>query len=535
MLTVLIAVGCNTYYRTDRFQGDPALDRINRAIADYKIFMVVHEGTTYLATGVHLTDGAVTGRLAELPYDLEILRSELRAQRGTRYSRRSQREVPHQVLLYTRSSADLSPGDMTLAFEDIERVDIYSVDAEKTIASHVVGFVGGTAAALVVLMAIIAATKDSCPFVYAWDGDGFILAGEVYAGAIAPPLERNDYMALPALVPVEGQYRLRIANELKEHQFINMARMLHIEHRPGTRVLMDRMGAVHTVIAPEPPVSALTPTGKEVSHLLERADRDVYAFNDGAEDTNHLELVFRRSPDAVLAKLVIEAKAAHWLDYVFDQYTMQFGSLYDRWQARIAARSPEELEAWYLSQFIPLTVHLHRNGDWHYAGHFEMVGPLAGTRELVMSIDLSGVDSEDIRLRVETGFSFWEIDAAALDFSASLPVSVVSAQASYAYTGNGEDVRLLLSDDDDRYLKQLVTGDAVELRFDVPGVQPGYIMTSFLQAKGYYTPLRDYSGVPNVARLLKFSEPGRFTAFARTRYGEFTGGLAPAFTDNLAR
>jgi hypothetical protein len=535
MLTVFIVVGCNTYYRTDGFRGESALLKINQAIGQGKIFMVVHGGTTYLATGVHLTEDAVAGTLAELPLDLEILRNDLRAQRGTRYSRRSQRAAPQQVLLYTRSATSVAPGQMTLAFDDIERVDVYSVDAGKTIASHTFGIVASTAAVLVVLTAIALATKDSCPFVYVWDGEGFLLAGEVYGGAIAPPLERSDYMALPALVPLDGQYRIRIANELKEHQFINMARMLHIEHPIGTRVLIDKTGMVHTVSTLEAPHRAATSGGREVGHLVARVDHDVYAFNDGEGDVNHLDLAFRRPSGVMQAKLVVEAKAAHWLDYVFDQYTMQFGALYDRWQARISARSPEELEAWYLSQSIPLKVQVQRNGDWHFAGFFEMVGPLAGTRELVMPIDLSGVDPVEVRLRIETGFSFWEIDAVALDFSENRPVGVTSVAARYATTAVGEDVSALLADDDGLYLKQLETGDVVELGFDAPVTRDGYAATLFLHAKGYYTPLRDYAGVPNIARLLKFKEPGRFTAFARSQYREFTGGLAPAFTDNLAR
>lgn len=84
----------------------------------------------------------------------------------------------------------------------------------------------------------------SCPMVFAWDGREFQLISDVLR--VAPlgassgdgnyfPVDTDEYIQLPAgaLAPRDGQYEIRIAEELHEVTCLDKARLVAVDH-PGT-------------------------------------------------------------------------------------------------------------------------------------------------------------------------------------------------------------------------------------------------------------------------------------------------------------
>jgi hypothetical protein len=536
-LVVLLA-GCRSYFQTSSYptEGDEAITRLNQTIAENRYFVIVAGQERFHGANPRIVGHALELDVAPLSSERQALHQLVDERGGTRYRRSTERGITKEVRLHLTPGITVDHGPRTLALSDIQRIDVYDVNTGATVASHALGFVGYTVATMVVLVAIVAATKDSCPFVYTWDGEAYSIAGEIYGGAISSPLERSDYLALPDLTAVEGYYHLRIANELKERQYINLTELVAVSYPRGTRVVFDKHGTVHTIEEPRLAVVATSSAGIDYADALAAPNHDVFRFDDGGEDVGSITLTFPRPGGAASGKLVVHAKASHWLDYVFDRYTEQFGVLYNRWAARIARRSTEELQEWNLSQSLPLQVFVETADGWRFVDHFDMVGPLFGTRELVLPLDLRDVEGDEVRVRIETGFAFWELDAAAIDYSTNRPAQVAHVKPQRATTLEGEDVRELLSGDDGQYLRQFEIGDAVNLYYPAQQAGAGEELAIFLHAKGYYEPIREYSGIPNVPRLLSFREPGRFTAFARERYIEYLEGLsAPAPVAGLAR
>src|SRR6266404_1489960 len=90
--------------------------------------------------------------------------------------------------------------------------------------------------------------KGSCPFLYAWDGQGFGFVTDVMwrsalgmplgimAGgtdiASAPPHASREYMRVPgaALVPRDGRYVLQITEELWETGYLDQVKLLVVDH-----------------------------------------------------------------------------------------------------------------------------------------------------------------------------------------------------------------------------------------------------------------------------------------------------------------
>lgn len=58
-------------------------------------------------------------------------------------------------------------------------------------------------------------TAISRPFVSANNGNGLILQGEIYGGAIYPQLARIDYLPLQMAPLSDGTLQVRISNDLK--------------------------------------------------------------------------------------------------------------------------------------------------------------------------------------------------------------------------------------------------------------------------------------------------------------------------------
>ena len=95
------------------------------------------------------------------------------------------------------------------------------------------------------LAIIVALTKESCPFVYSWDGKRYVFDAEPYGGAIARVLERDDYPELEHLKPHHGEYRLLITNEVDRDPAHQSAGVVGGGPRPGTRVVSDNQGHLY--------------------------------------------------------------------------------------------------------------------------------------------------------------------------------------------------------------------------------------------------------------------------------------------------
>ena len=71
----------------------------------------------------------------------------------------------------------------------IERKEFSTLRTVGLSAAIIVGTIG-------VASIIIIATKESCPFIYSWDGHQYVFDGEPYGAAITRGLERDDYSEL---------------------------------------------------------------------------------------------------------------------------------------------------------------------------------------------------------------------------------------------------------------------------------------------------------------------------------------------------
>ncbi len=196
-----------------------------------------------------------------------------------------------------------------------------------------------------------------------------------------------------------------------------------------------------------------------------------------------------------------------------------FGNKYERFTEHRNQMPPEDNLRWMREQGLLLEVYLKTDAGWKFVDYFNTVGPLV-TRDLVMPIDISGINSDEVTIKLQAGFDFWDIDYAALDFSENIPIDVMYVKTSLAVDENGNDVSAPLRDNDDKYLEQPDVGNKAILTFPVVPCSDSLIQTVILHTKGYYTKIRDYKGKPDITFLKQFKEPGAFTKYSKKRYYE---------------
>ena len=181
--------------------------------------------------------------------------------------------------------------------------------------------------------------------------------------------------------------------------------------------------------------------------------------------------------------------------------------------------SAAENLAWAERQKIPLAVWLETTpGHWEKADYFQLAGASTFRRD-VLSLDLARVQGDFVRVRLEFGFRFWEIDYAALDCSADQPVRQTTLRPIIAVDQKGADVTAALTDDDDRYYGQPQLGDEARVAFEVPPLVPGQVRSLVLRAKGHYEVLHPPApGRPSLSHLKAWSKENALPRLSRERW-----------------
>ena len=502
-----------------------------------KKYFILHSGESAMhLSAPEIKENRISGNLSVLP-KTRLQYEHTDPLRSNKYKRTEINQVLDQVHLYLQKSlvSALKNGDnINLDFSAIQKMEIYKKDKSRTTTSWVVpitvGIVGGAA----VVGIIAAATKSSCPLVYVKKDSSYAFSGEIFGGAIYSSLERHDYLPLPGFEPSDGRYELKITNGLPEIQYINLAELWIVSHPENLKVLPDRKGVIRTIGRPEAPAEAVSLAGSDVLPLIKMNDRSCFQFNEEPAITgdtcafNTVFLTFAVPENADTGKLVVNAGNSMWSDYSFGELTKLFGNRYEefiKWQGK---RPPDKTIQWRMDQRFALMVYVETSTGWRFIDYFDLIGPL-GARDMVMPVGLAGAlfttksgGERSVRIKLESGFKFWDLDYAAMDFSKDLPCRVDVVQPASAITEKGIDVKQQLSKNDTKYYIQEKIGEEGLIVYQETQEVRGMQKSVFLHTKGYYTHVRNYPNPPDKEQLNSFLIPGRFSRFSFDNYSLFT-------------
>jgi hypothetical protein len=428
--------------------------------------------------------------------------------------------VLNEVHIHITELADLGNSNVSFPFEAVKSIQVYDNDIGATAGSWIFGALGGTAGVIGLIALIVALTKESCPFIYLYDGDRYVFQGEIFSGAIYPTIERHDYLKLPIVNTSTGLYKLKITNEVKEIQNTNLCELMVFDHPRGIEVLVDKYGAPQLISNPLEPTLASNLKGVDTRNSI--ASKDSLSYFGHQTDKNELIdgliLEFPKPPTAKVAKVALRAKNTFILDYMMGQFHDLFGNKYHKW-VKMQRKAPEEkLRQWTLDQNIPLSLFVEKNGKWHFVDYYHIAGPMA-LKDDVLAIPIDENTGNPLKVKLEWGTNFWEVDYVAVDYSENISCKNYRIPLKSAKTKKSKDIMTKLLKDDKRYYVQPNVGDEAILTFDLPAPTDSH-RSIILHSKGFYEILRDPVGEPNISYLKTFTEPGQFNRFCNQRIDE---------------
>ena len=533
----IVAVACNgQYFKATKYysaQIEEALESI-KTPAFYNVFVTLKEREIFQldyffydreARSVVGVYKEVNPELAERNYGY--------APKMNRYTRKKNGSIdgPGGLVYEIRIQANEVIFDGGTASEGarvkIPIKNIYQLDLleHKEAVGILYKVLGGVAASFAAVLTW-AACCLSCPFIYIQDGDTERFMGEFFSGAVTENMARHDFLPLPGFEPVDGVYELRIANEMEERQYTDLAVLEAVEHPADMEVLITPEGTPILFAAPLLPAEAVTDQGTNCEVVMAARDGIAYDFTDECaekENFSSLSLAFDKPAGVDQAHVILHVKNTMWSMMMYESFMSMFGSRYDDYVEHQRDRSAEQKTQWLKDQGQMLEVQLRRAGQWETVHWVNLPGPFSFRSEVV-PLDVSNTDEGPVELRLVAGYHFWELDYAAIDYTeqpgmVKTPLALLSAEDEL-----GQDVASHLLEVDGDYLERLFIGADATLKFQaLPASEPGNVHSVFMHAYGYYEPIREYAGIPNMTELKKFKESGHFARFSKEQFNDIAG------------
>ena len=413
--------------------------------------------------------------------------------------------IAGDTLVGSRAGSSATAADSRIA---IPLSDLRSVAVRRVSAGRTVLLIGGLGLSAIV---IAAAATDvtpspslpppsnpptggpgySCPLVYSWDGTTWRLDSGTFGGAIAPALVRTDVDNLVYATAQDGMLRLRVGNELNETDYLDALSVLAVDHAPGLTVAPDAAGHIHTLGRLTAPATARDFRGADALPRVGAPDGWSWESNPTQRDTavaadirDGLELVFP-NPRVRSARLVLDGNNTPWASHLMQEFVGAHGRATQAWYDSLAtypqlARGLGTM----LAQEAFLGVSVWADGQWQQQGYIWEAGPEIVKRQ-VFSLDLSRVQGNTLRIRLESAPSLWLIDYVALDSAtpSTIDVHEVFAQSATDHAGARVGDRLRFRDS--RYFV-MEPGDGAEMRFQIPAVPAGRSRSYLVRSSGWY-------------------------------------------------
>lgn len=374
----------------------------------------------------------------------------------------------------------------------INTVQRFWIERTETSTARTIGLVAGIAAGTLAVVAIVvAATKESCPFVYSWDGQRFVFDAEPYGGAITKGLERDDFSELERLVPAEGLYRLMLRNEVPETQYTNLMELVVVDHA-AARVAMDRAGKLHTLASIQAPTAAMDDSGHDLLAWLKTSDGRIWEtepeMNPSASVRDEIRITFDKPTQASSAKLVANAATSLWGSYMIKAMAELRGNEIQSWYSDMDSNPLHGLAlmAWVeREELFALKIDLEEPEGWVQRGLLLGGGPFV-LEDRVLELDVSRVRGDQLKIRIRPPKGFWAFNSFGVDYSPDQPVQATTLRPVRARDSVGRDRLGQIAAADDLYYEMPELGDQAYVNFEAPASRPRVKRTVFLHTRGYY-------------------------------------------------
>jgi serine protease AprX len=264
-----------------------------------------------------------------------------------------------------------------------------------------------------------------CPYVSTWDGTEYVLDNNLLIASEHTNGDVVDYYRLeqPLVPNNDGTYSLQLSEFESEHDYLDQAQLLAVDHQSGVKVAVSRQGEILTYKEPYAPKFAIDENGRNVKHLISFMDENYYEGYNGS----HI--------------------------------TLNFGNLDTRRGAKLVVRADPRPGEPPTKESIHIQIR-DENGDWEDVASF-----IPRVYWSIDIVNLSEFLEEKGRIKIRLYFTAnHRIDYVGLDTSPQATISVYEGElisATHSITG---DVKTSLLYSDDIYA-EMVPGESIDLTF----------------------------------------------------------------------
>jgi len=413
---------------------------------------------------------------------------------------------------------------ISIPFSEIDLVWVKKVDPAGTFFASI----GGVALSLLGLLVIIALTKESCPFIYSFDGENFIFDAEPYGGATCQGMKRTEWCNLDFLKEVNGQYEIMITNEIDETQYTDELSLVVVDHPQGFKVVPDERGNIHTVSQPTIPLQAYDKSGRDLMPYIFEDDwvfwqSKIEEKKEYQDEDLKDELIFEFSkPEgATEGKLLFNGCNTLWASQMVKQYLELYGSDIHKYYENLEKSGPAKntILLWTLrEELYKMQIRVETEDGWKSKGIITGGGPFVSENKIHV-LDLKDVPGDILRIKLTPAVKYWKINYLSMDFTENAPVTFEEIKAMEAQDHENRDVREILSQVDNNYHVMPNIGDHAKLTYTAPPSTPGMARSVILKATGYYDIHLNSTGACQQELLHRIlTEPGFSIKYSLEKY-----------------
>jgi hypothetical protein len=360
------------------------------------------------------------------------------------------------------------------------------------VAGLIMGVLGCGAAAIWV---VIIATS-SCPHVYTYDGTDYRLDADPLSGSFLEAAASTDWDRLEHLAEVEGQYRLRVANERRERDFVDSLALLVVDHEPDALVVPTQSGELVALSSLAAPLGVSDSLDRDLRELVREADDERWVSRledlpeEPASDPREWLVVEFPRPAARETVLLFRGRGTAFAAEAFARYLAHMGpglgTLLEWSQCSEDYPFRDRVRDEMRRLGLVIDVELWNGTDWVRQTEIRPIGP-AVVRDQAVRLELPEGETNTVRVRLAMTPRFCEIDRLALELAPVAVATPTRLEPAGAVGVRGADTKTTLASRDGVRLR-LDEGQSTDVVFLAPAApEAGVVRTVVLEVSGYYS------------------------------------------------